>query len=50
VLPLIARPRWYHLLNYKEEPLRTRFRHIRSEWVKTEICLINGAPEDECRN
>ena len=49
ILLLAARPRWYHLLDYREEPLRSRFREIRKPWVKAEICLLGGAPEELCR-
>jgi len=50
VLLQVARPRWYHLLDYREEPLRSRFRQIRKPWVKAEICLLGGAPEELCRD
>ena len=49
VLLQVARPRWYHLINYKEEPFRSRFRQIKKPWVKAEICLLGGAPEELCR-
>ena len=49
VLLQVARPRWYHLVNYKEEPFRSRFRQIKKPWVKAEICLLGGAPEELCR-
>ncbi len=50
VLMLLARPRWYHLLDYREEPLRSRFREMRRPWVKAEICLLGGAREEDCRD
>ncbi len=50
VLMLLARPRWYHLLDYREEPLRSRFREMRRPWVKAEICLMGGAREEDCRD
>ena len=49
VLALLARPRWYHLLDYRVEPLRSRFESIRKPWVKAEICLLGHGPEEACR-
>jgi len=49
VLLQVARPRWYHLLDYREEPLRTRFKQIRKPWIKAEICMLGLAPQDLCR-
>jgi len=50
ILLKAARPRWYHLINYREEPFRTRFKQIRKPWVKAEICLLGLAPEELCRD
>ena len=50
ILLQVARPRWYHLINYKEEPFRSRFKQIKKPWVKAEICLLGGAPEELCRD
>jgi len=50
VLLQVARPQWYHLLDYREEPLRTRFKQIRRPWIKAEICLLGHAPEELCRD
>ena len=49
VVAALARPRWYHLIDYREEPLRSRFRQIKKPWVKAEICMLGLAPEELCR-
>ena len=49
VLLQVARPRWYHLINYREEPFRSRFKRIKSPWIKAEICMLGLAPEEFCR-
>jgi len=50
VLLQVARPRWYHLLDYREEPFRTRFKQIKKPWIKAEICLLGLAPQDLCKD
>ncbi|NPA04837.1 MAG: AbrB/MazE/SpoVT family DNA-binding domain-containing protein [Crenarchaeota archaeon] len=49
VLLLVAKPRWYHLIDYRVGVFRERFRALK-DWVKAEICMLGGAPEDECRD
>ncbi|ALL00763.1 hypothetical protein Pyrde_0713 [Pyrodictium delaneyi] len=49
ILLQAARPRWYHLLDYREEPLRSRFKAIKKPWVKAEICMLGHAPEELCK-
>jgi len=50
VLLQVARPRWYHLLDYREEPLRSRFKQIKKPWIKAEICLLGHAPPELCKD
>ena len=50
ILLQIARPRWYHLIDYREHPFRSWFERIKKPWIKAEICQLGHAPRDQCSN